>query len=255
MQLRRRELSLAALAVASCAVIVFVSMQPFRLVAATVLVLLLPGRALAAATLHDRASWPECLAVTLGGGLALVVLTALVLDVLSIPLDRAEWAIALGAVAVAASFVAAVRGRPAVRGIPRPRLDLRSTAFMTVAAVLLAAAFFVGVRPLPAPSSAVGYTSLWLEAAVPGRVVAVVRSSELETTAFRLAVTVDGQALASRQVRLSPRAEFRLPVRVRPAALAHVTAVLDRVGASSAGRQRAALVLRGGVVPTPAHHR
>jgi uncharacterized membrane protein len=212
-----------------------------RIPAAVLLLLILPGFALASAAFaHRRLDPVERVLLTVALSLAAAVLVALCLDVTPWGLDRSSWAVALAGVTVASALVAAVRASErAVLAVRRRsvRPNRAQTAALACGAVLLAGAFWLATKPLPVPG-ATGYTALWLvPAAGSTDVVRVgVRSGELEPSTYRLSLRVGARVVRGWKLRLAPSGAWEARVAL-PTGAGRVVAILHRGSSDAVYRQ------------------
>jgi hypothetical protein len=230
MVMRRTDLLAGGLLLAGCvaAVLVLPAGSPPRVAAGLVLVLALPGAALARLALPTQRGVPERLLVALASGLATVVLLALLLDGLGLELARTSWAVALAVVALAALVLARPGGAPV--GRPRWRPDAYDTALLTLAALVLAGALALGTRPLRLPPGSPGTAAVWVLPRGGNRVDVGVRSGERTRARFVLELSSRRARLRrSEALVLDPGQEAGVTVSVAPDLQARL--LLDDAGA------------------------
>src|SRR5437763_5686489 len=110
MRTPRRDPALAALSAAGGATALLLPHgSPARVIAGVVLVLLLPGAALAGSVLDRGERAPEEVLVGLGASAGVIALAAIVLDVLDVPLSSTTWIVALVAITWLALTIGRVR--------------------------------------------------------------------------------------------------------------------------------------------------
>ena len=200
-----------------------------RVLIAGPLVLLLPGYALARATLRpDELRGPELGALSVALSIVVTIFSALSLDALGVKLTIWPWIAILVVVTLAAAAVGMRRGH--ARALRRLNLGARAAelAVLATALVLIGAAAAIGFTPLSAPKGTDGTTALWV---FPTHPVEVGVESD-QTRATRYTVTV---SVAGRTVRrfgpftLAPGASWTRPVPVagRPRVVARLAVVGD----------------------------
>ena len=195
-----------------------------RTPAGLLLVLVLPGYALATALFPGGLGWPERLALSLGLSLACGALLGIVLHVTPWGLRPVPLGLALTALAIGGSIAAALRRRGHARSGP----PLRRGGPNGVQGLLLglAAGVLVGAAGLTAWSAsqpaAEGFTQLWVRPAETpeGQRVSIGFSSqEREPITFRLLVTHGGTVLLDLpEVRCAPGQEAEAIVELPPTA-------------------------------------
>jgi uncharacterized membrane protein len=244
---RNRDLLIAvALAAAGGAVVVYAEPVALRVVVSMPLLLVLPGYAVAAAIFGTaRLGRARRLLLSVGLSLVTAILLALVLYLTPYDLSSRTWSIALVAVVLAASGIAAVRrGRgpedraPGRTSLRLPRLRLRDALLLLAAAAVASGAVAFARTPLPA-KHAQGYTALWL---LPGdrRAVRVgITSGELHATAYRLRLRLGTRLAYERSVSLEPGQRWERIVHLPRSAVAGtpVTANLFRAGSPQVYRR------------------
>ncbi len=159
-----KSLALVAATIVCMLVVLYGSaVPPLRAVAASLLVLVLPGYAFTRAAFPARA-WggPERLMFSLGGSLSLAVVSGLALNWTRWGLQITSWTIFLGVMALLATVVATIR-QP-VDPIVRPQLTLppiQNIVLLILSVVLIVGGYGVaayGARERPAAA----FTQLWL---------------------------------------------------------------------------------------------
>jgi uncharacterized membrane protein len=188
---------------------------PVRVTLATVLLLVLPGFALAAALFpRERLGWAERLLMTLVGSMALLIVAALLLNLTPWGLQPLTWSVAAGFMTIVAAAVALARRRePApnsaaferrltvlrsrTSGLPW-RLTLPQAAMFTLAGLLLGLAVLVARTPA-AGSGYAGYTQLWLLPARQGQrtVTLGINSQEFTPATYRLELLAGDKVIRS----------------------------------------------------------
>jgi hypothetical protein len=233
MQRPLRELALPVIA-AGCglAVLVLPASTPVRLIAASALVLVLPGAALGRAVLPRGESVPEQILVALGASVVVVALVAIGLDAIGVALERTVWVIVLVLLTVVGSSVAILRDfRPSPRRLRLPAPPRPTDALLIAASVaLIVGAVVLGTKPLSAPAGTPGSNALWVEDDGARGAAVVAQSSEFRTARFELSVTVDGRAVGALSTfKLAPGQRYRVPVPPNLPAGARVGALLYQV--------------------------
>jgi uncharacterized membrane protein len=214
-----RDLELACAAAIACAVLALaIPVEVISLLFALPLALLLPGYAIAAATLRR---WNQGLArrlvLSLGLSLATLALGSLLLNYLG-GLRPLPWALLLLVVTLGACRYAAISRRPRLG--QRSRLPLRPPALVPALMVtigLLASAGGVALAFHPvAADHVVGFSELWLRSGEsPDRVGIGVGNQEHEATAYGLIVRFGGGAQTQvRRFELKPGQRTLLPIPV-----------------------------------------
>jgi hypothetical protein len=173
--------------------------QPGRVAAGIVLALLAPGVAFAYAVLPSRIGGPERIALGLAAGIALAIGATLALDISPWTLDATHWAIAMAGVSgiLAVVAIAMRRGATVARAPRWRRPRVRDLAVMTLAGAIVAGALVIGLTPAGAPAGTPGHTALWIVPQGTNTVQVGVTGGNLAPTAYRVAVSVDGQPLGS----------------------------------------------------------
>jgi hypothetical protein len=161
------------------------------------LVLVLPGYALTAALLPQRAlGWAERVTLTVALSLVSTMLGSLALNALSGGLRPFAWAGLLAAVTVGGCLIAWRRRRGLAPAVPEFKLNWVQGGTLGLAGLAVVAA--LALTRVPAnPAGLEGYTVLWIlpsDTTQPPGVRLGVNSMEFAPTEYRLLVTVDGRA-------------------------------------------------------------
>ena len=173
-----------------------------RAVCSVLLLLVLPGYALAAALLPGRyLDLPQRVLFSLGLSLVVTILSGLILNQLNQPLQLNTWDIVLAVFTVSMAFVAAWRRRslgsqPAAGYPDRFRLSWREGVLLVLALLVSGAALQLATLPMSNPSVR-GYTMLWMVPAGDGtnQVRVGVDSQEFTPTSYNLQVLSNGRLL------------------------------------------------------------
>lgn len=176
----------AAIALAGVAIVVLApGLTAPRIVAGVALVLVAPGYAIVAALFGRERQEPALVALlTLALSVANAICVALALHVAGIALSASALALALASVCLAATAIAARRGRPH-DGWPPRALVRPWTAPLVVLLAVFAVAFGLLRAPLPNPHVA-GYTALGAQRSTPETAIVWVRSQERSPQRYRL---------------------------------------------------------------------
>jgi len=217
-----RELSIAVAAVVCGAVVALApSGSPQRMLAGLLLILVLPGSALASALLPPAERGTEKVLVALGGSLVVMILVSLAIADTRLPQQPVTWVPVLVGVTVLAAARSYVRRRAAQapgRRISFGGLRLAPLVTIVAACVLLVGAVALGTTPLPPPPQTPGYTELWFAPGKGGVLSAVVRSAELQRVSYSLTVTTSkptSRTLRSFVVEPGGRHSVRVPGRLQ----------------------------------------
>lgn len=197
-----------------------------RIVIALPLVLVLPGYTLSEVLFRKRSlNGSERLLFSLGLSLAIDILGGLFLNLLPVGLQAASWAALLGIVTLIFSLLAAYlrRGVPGGGGLARRAgfpiyRGILFTLAIAVAVVAIVYAVY-GATHQPYP----GFTQLWILPDVSNKESCAVRvgvqSFESTTTAYRLVMTGNGDAVATwSTLSLTPQQEWVHLVSITPGA-------------------------------------
>ncbi len=196
-------LIVVAVACLSAVVIVLAPGLPvLRAVCSILLVLVLPGYALAAALLPGRfLDLPQRILFSLGLSLVVAVLTGLILNQLNQPLQLNTWDVVLAVFTIIMALVAAWRkrslGAQPAAGYPyRFRPSWREGLLLVLALLVAGAALQLARLPTSNPSVS-GYTMLWIVPASDGtnQVRVGVDSQEFTPTRYNLQVLNNGRLL------------------------------------------------------------
>jgi uncharacterized membrane protein len=235
---RHRDLELVAGAAIACAVLALaIPLELLSLLFLLPLALLLPGYAIAAASLrHWQPEPPQRLAVSLGLSLATLALGSLLLNYLG-GLRPLPWVLLMLVVTLGGCRFAAISRRPLERRqrrrLRRPRsLALVPTLMVTVGLLAAAGSVALAFHPVGA-GHVVGYSELWLRGGESPEAVAIgIGNEEHEATRYGLIVKFGGAARTQvRRLDLDPGERVLVPVPVearRRAGPIPVEAVLYR---------------------------
>jgi hypothetical protein len=198
---RRRPLIIVGLALISV-LGVTLGPQPLGVPFGLLVVGVLPGLALSDALFGAGGDPAERLLAVIGGSLATVVLSGLLLDV-TVGITRTSFAVLLAIVTIAAAAASALRPRQA--GAQRPRLRIR-ISLLEVIAILVAIALTMGAvayarKPLHA-RGVTGYSVLWIHPRAAQVEVAVV-SQEVRSSEYLVVATASGTSVAFRKWQLT----------------------------------------------------
>jgi uncharacterized membrane protein len=221
MNIRASDIFAVALATALAAAGAATLESPvLRTIVGLPLVFYLPGRALLRAALGEPRN--DLTAIVLAGGLSLAatIFCGLALN-LAGSLTPARWAIALGAVTLAACGVAYARDRrvPTALRAPTKLPPLRANQAVMLAcsgAIVIAAAIGARHEVLAHPEFA--FTELWMTPSAGGGALTVgIRNVERTPSSYDLEVVLDGRVVTIRRsidlrVRESWVADFALPI-------------------------------------------
>lgn len=227
--------TIAALAFLAAVAVLTDAPQPLRAVAGILLVLVLPGAALAAAVTH-RQPWPaELLMLVTASSIAVVVLGGLLLDRLPDGLTTDSWALALAYATVVVVILAALR-RPGralltlrLRPRPLPRPVGRQIALLATAAALAAAAVGIARAGEASARRETPVVQLWMLQAPGGQTTTLrigVDARYAGTSLYRLEIRAGGGAPTVWQVPIDGRTEWRAIVEIPNGARQRVDALL-----------------------------
>jgi uncharacterized membrane protein len=218
-----RDLEAAVVAAAVCAIAaLLLPNDVVRLIFALPLVLLLPGYAIASASLAKRGiEYPQLALISVALSLAVLALGGLVLNYLG-GLHPGTWALLLFLVVLAAARAAALR-RQAAPSSASPRPQLQRPAAAAVGLILggivaAAAALVLTFTPVSA-KHAVGYSDLWMRSYEDGGagVRVGVSNQEHDRTAYGLIANFGhGRHLAVRRFVLDPGQRHVVRLSVTP---------------------------------------
>ena len=193
---------LALVGVASLAVaatVFFPDWEGMRVLAASLLVLGLPGYALTAALFPppNRLRPAEEALLSVGLSVFVPIIGGVVLSFTAWGLDANTWAAWLWTVTVLAGGVAEWRRPPAAVNLtpsPARRVGIWTWLGLTSALVLAGGAVWLGSQPASS-QSVEGYTLFWLlpDEADAGALRVGIESQEFTRTHYRLALLIDGQ--------------------------------------------------------------
>src|SRR4051812_41231343 len=230
------------------------NLGPVRALLAGPLAFALPGYALTVALFPNRLRWTEYLLLVIGLGIAVIVLSALALNVTQWGLTRQSLAAVLFIITSCASAVGAYRRghvetRVERRVGRRPTLaplDRWQIAACLGAVVVTGGALWVARTPVPQQPTQ-GYTLLWsvpaADAAEPTVRVGV-RSYEPTRTAYTLRIASAGQTLQDYAIDLQPIDQWQVDVVLPPDGGHDLEALLYRADAPDVLYRRT--LVRGG---------
>ncbi len=201
-QLNDLFLVICAVILDAVVLLVMPGVMPLRILCAILLVLVLPGYALAAALFPGRfLDIPQRVLFSLGLSLSLAVLIGLILYLLNQPLQLNTWSLALALVTLVAAVVAAWRRRSGIPAMSRQetfrfRPNLREGVLLGLALFVAGAALQLARVPTPDPEVS-GYTLLWIVPAQdqPNQLRLGVDSKEFDTTHYNVQLFDNGRLL------------------------------------------------------------
>jgi uncharacterized membrane protein len=220
--------------------VLFDAPVPLRVVAGTLLALLLPGLGLVAALLPRRLETLDLLVFVPGLSIVSDIAAGLLLQAAGIKLSTTAFATALAAITLLSLAWAATHGWFKLPVPPRPRLGF--AGLVSVAVSVGVAAIVHGVDGQPTASTA--FTQLWALRGSASAVHVGFRSHERATTEFRMAIRVGGRQRLTRRVTLAPGAQWHTVIEADRRRPVDVTlAKVARAGTYRRVRLRAATAL------------
>jgi hypothetical protein len=233
---RNADLVRTALLSLGCGLVVeIVHSSAIRLIAAILLLLILPGYSLCAAIFaRHRLGLPFVVLLSLGLSLSSVALGSILVDQMPFGLRSRSWTLFTLLLVCAACAVAA--GRRATSqslvSLPRTRIRLQDVVLFLAAALIAAGAVGFGRTPLPA-NKVQGYTALWLlpPKSRSGAALRVgVQSGELQEETYRLVVRQGPHLLyIRRSLTLRPGDSWTAPIAMSSAPADRPVAVTARL--------------------------
>jgi uncharacterized membrane protein len=220
-----RDLELASVAAAVCALVALLSPLPaIALIAAIPLTLVLPGYVVTAAIFgRNGPDAPRMALLTLALSLAVLVLGSLLLNYMPGGIRSLSWGILLVLVVLASARLAAIRRRPPRKSSRSRRRPGRRLSPAPLDAVLfavggLAAVGAIVLAQIPVTASnADGFTALWmLPSQDGGRARVGISSNEQAPTSYRLYVRTERDSGITKRFTLDPGEERRFSVELTP---------------------------------------